>query len=153
VRIWKWMIRLSCASSALLAGCSFAWMFPETFNIGAYGMASQPHDPTVSIESFSYTPASPIHRGDKLVLQATLNKPTEAGYVRAVVKKPELAVGFLNDWGRPPDAVAGDGVFTGELVWKFELGAGSSLPVWAELQWSDGAPSLKLDGPPLTVLP
>jgi len=151
----KWMARLCCALSALLAGCSFSGMFHDSYNIGAYGIPTPPlpHDPTVRIEGFSYTPASPVHLNDTLTLQAHLNKPTEAGYMQVVVKKPSLAVSYLNDAGYEADAVAGDGVFTGELAWTAELGTGKGLPVWVELRWDDGAEGQQLDGPPLTVLP
>lgn len=112
-----------------------------------------PHDPTVTIDHFTYTPASPIHVGDTLTLTATLNHPTNAGWLQATVKKPSLAQGVLYDNGIAPDSAPGDGIFTGTLEWSPPLDDGVGLPVWVELLWDDGYPGLQLGGPPLTILP
>jgi len=125
---------------------------------GAYGSPvppdpPPPHDPSVVLLDFSYTPASPIHMGDALHLTATLNKPTAAGIVFVDIGDPWRITLFLNDYGASGDAVAGDGVCSAYYEWDAWGGTGSDLPVVAELSWLDHTPGQTLDGPPLTVLP
>jgi hypothetical protein len=119
---------------------------------GAYGMPI-PHDPTVVLQDFSYTPASPIRVGDTLRLTATLNHTTYAGWLEAVFKHHKLAAVQLRDDGTAPDEVDGDGVYTGELTWSAELGDGKDLPVWVELNWDDGFAGQRQEAAPLTILP
>ena len=142
------MVSMALAGAA---GCTGVPAYGVVYPM--YGPAVPPHDPSVVLQDFTYTPASPIHVGDQLTLQAHLNKPTEAASLRAIVKKETLATCYLNDAGMPPDLTEGDGVYTGALVWTRELGTGKGLPVWVELSWMDGAPGQTLDGPPLTILP
>jgi hypothetical protein len=141
----KWLVRVA----GWLSGCGCAVVVTACY--GTPG-PPQPHDPTVLLQDFSYTPASPIHVGETLIMQATLNKPMYTGWMQAVVKKPELAAAYLNDRGEAPDVTAGDGVYTGELEWTAALGTGVGLPVYAE-QWADDTAGQRRDGPALTVLP
>ena len=112
-----------------------------------------PHDPTVTLDSFSYSPVSPIHVGDDLIFRAVLNKPAVGATLVASVDQPSPAACYLNDQGSPPDEHANDGVYSGQANWVSERGPAANLPVWVELSWMDGAPGQTLDGPPLTVLP
>jgi hypothetical protein len=143
------LIMLRRIANALLLGLSGG-----TFvNCAAYGEPYiPPHDPTVVLQDFSYTPASPIHVGDTLRLTATLNHSTDAGWLQAVVKHHKLAAVDLRDNGIPPDETDGDGVYSGELTWGPELGDGKGLRVFGELTWLDGFEGQTLEAPLLTIL-
>jgi hypothetical protein len=112
-----------------------------------------PHDPTVVLLDFSYTPASPVRVGDTLTLHATLNHTTHAGWMSAVFKNFKFVSVDLLDDGLPPDDLADDGVYSGRITWGPELGNGKGLRVFAELQWFDDYEGQTRDAPPLTVLP
>lgn len=139
VRLAGWLAGGSCA--AALTACYGAPPTPE------------PHDPTVVLQDFSYSPPGPIHVGDTLRLQATLNHSTQAGWLQVVFKKPELASVYLADDGLSPDAAPADGIYTADFTWEARLGDGKDLPVWAELVWDDGFEGQHRDAPPLTILP
>jgi hypothetical protein len=141
----KLVLRLLMVLAALLSGGAFV-------NCGAYG-APSPHDSTVVLQDFSYTPASPIHVGDTLRLTARLNHSTYAGNLQAVFKHHKLAAVQLRDDGYGPDETASDGEYTGELEWGAQLGSGIDLPVWVELNWEDGWEGQRLSAPDLTILP
>jgi hypothetical protein len=134
----------------LLSGCGCAVAVTA-----CYGVPSlpPPHDPTVVLQDFSYSPASPIHVGDTIQLTATLNHHTSAGLLQAVFKHHKLAVANLNDRGEAPDTLPEDGVYCGQLEWTAELGDGKDLRVYAELLWFDDYDSLLRDAAPLTILP
>ena len=136
--------------AGLLSGCGCAVAVTA-----CYGVPSlpPPHDPTVVLLDFSYTPASPIHVGDTLTLRATLNKHMHAGWMQAVFKNFKFASVDLLDDGVAPDDLAEDGVYSGSMSWEPELGNGKGLRVFAELQWFDDYEGQQLDAPPLTILP
>lgn len=153
MKLRQTIIRLGALASALLSGTVFV-ACPAYGGQALYGPPPipLPHEPDVTITDFSYTPASPIHLGETLTFSATLSRHTDAGWISAVVKKPELASAYCNDLGLAADAAPGDGIYTGTLDWEPPLSTGTSLPVYAELVWEDGAPGPTLDAPPLTIL-
>ena len=143
-------IRLCLFGLAWLAGLAWA----SSCNLLKDDPALAPkHDPTVVIQSFSYKPGGPIHSGDRLTFTAVLNKPARGAVLKAIVKKSKAVAIELNDSGFGADGIEGDGSYSGETFWSPELGTGSSLSVWVELKWKDGAPGQRLAGPSLTVLP
>lgn len=152
MRLLRVALRIGLAGLAFLAGCGWFDMPGARSMYGVY-LPPWPHDPTVTLDSFSYTPASPAHVGDELVFRATLNKPANGVYLRAAIGQPERELCSMNDYGIPPDVTAGDGAYAGWVTWVAEAGTGEDLPVWVELEWDDGAPGQTLSGPPLTVLP
>jgi hypothetical protein len=149
---WRVIVRSATLAAALLSGTLFT-ACPLYGPVAMYGPPPVPHEPDVKITDFSYTPASPIRSGDTLTFRATLSRHTDAGWISVAVRKPELIRIGCNDAGFPPDETAGDGVYTGALLWDGALGTGEGLGVYAELRWNDGAPGQILGGPPLTILP
>lgn len=158
MRLSHMLIRFGALASALLSGTLFtgcpmygvyAMYGPEP----AYGIPTPPHDPTVQITDFSYTPASPIRVGDELLLVVELNKPTGAGYVYAAIGNLPSATPTLRDDGLPPDTQPDDGRYACSMLWGPGLPLLDAAPVTAHLAWFDGAPDLTRDAPPLTVLP
>ena len=135
----------------LLAGC------PAPLAIGvygpqpAYGVTPPPHDPTVQITDFSYTPSSPIHRGDTLTFTAKLSRPAPGNALEVVLGDPARNFAALRDDGLAPDDHANDGVYRGTAVWKYSFGLAQDEPVKVQMTWSDGVPGGELAGPPLTV--
>jgi len=152
MRLRRLALRIMLAGLAWLAGCGW----DETGGgQPVYGPmpVPLPHEPDVTITDFSYAPASPIHVGDTVTFTTTLNRHTDTGHVGVTVKRLIVAATYCNDIGDEADAVAGDGVYTGQITWEATMGTGSGLPVFATLRWDDGAPGQTLAGPPLTVLP
>ena len=117
----------------------------------AYGVPIALHDPTVAIEDFSYTPASPAAGGATITFTMTTNQPTTSGYGRVRLGDYPGTQVFLNDLGQAPDETSGDAIWTGDWVVP-DIPATGPLPVTTWLDWQDGWPSLKLDGPPLTII-
>jgi hypothetical protein len=163
--MWRVVWRVATLTAALLSGTLFTAcpLYGPVAMYGpqpAYGITPPPHDSSVVLQDFSYTPASPIHGGDTLLLTAQLNKPTEAAYLdvnigtpaHPVTGYPTLTI-YLRDDGVAPDATALDGVWSAELPWAGMPAPLADLPVTAELHWQDGYPGQHLDGPALSVLP
>ena len=116
-----------------------------------YGVQTPPHDPTVELIDFSYTPASPIHVGDTLTFSAKLNHHSEAADLVVRLGEPPVEMAALRDDGSPPDLKANDGVYAGKLVWTPELGPAADLLITFQLLWFDGPPYIERTAPPLTV--
>ena len=138
---------------ALLAGCS-KWWEPGLGGQLDYGVPPPPHDSTVQLIDFAYSPASPWHVGDEFLVTATVNHPPKNRYSAYL----QFSIGTqleipLNDDGSPPDATAQDGVWSGGYSVYENFEPGANLPTLLRLIWDDGAPGQQLDGPPLTVLP
>lgn len=151
--IWRLVARLALGCCALLAGCDWGQMGARNM-YGVY-LPPQPHDPTVTLDSLSYTPASPIRIGDTLQLTATASHATVAGYVVVIVDKGHhdtFAVALRDD-GQAPDDVAADGVWRGAAPWPAQFGTCSKALLTAYLRWYDGADGGSLRAPNLTVLP
>jgi len=164
MKLLRTAIRVGLFGLAFLAGCGFPW-----WGLGgggpAYGVSypmygmeptpGPPHDSTVVLEDFSYTPASPIHVGDSLRFTATANHTTDTGYVVAIVDEGQYDyhAAEMRDDGQAPDDVAGDGVWRGELAWLPEFGTCSKALVTVYLHWYDYTEGLSLLAPKLTVLP
>jgi hypothetical protein len=140
-------------SGALFTACPMYGIYPMYGPVPAYGMSPPVHDSTVQITDFSYTPASPVHAGEQITFTLTLNKPTSAGGVYvALGPEPGTVKQGLTDDGYAPDALAGDGVYTGIGVWQPSLPLVENTPVTAHLIWYDGAAGQTREGLPLTVL-
>ena len=142
----RWLHRLANVVLLALSGSVFV-------NCAAYGEPPPPHDKHVTLNQFSYTPASPIHIGDALTFTATLNKHTDAGFLRVEVGNPVAHSLWLADDGSGADAVAGDGIYSLRVSWPEQSGTGENLPIQVRLIWWDSYPGQQLDGPPLTILP
>ena len=139
----RWALTLLALLGGSAAGCSCP----------AYGtpFTPPPHDPTVQLIDFSYSPPSPIHLGDSLTLTARLNHYAEGCELDARYGDPIVYLAPLYDDGYPPDATARDGVYTGMLVWTPQLGLGENMPVSLKLEWYDGTPGITRNTAPLTV--
>jgi hypothetical protein len=155
VKYLRWPLRLYCIIALALAGATACG---NGINSGTarplYGMGPPEHDPSVVLQDFSYTPASPIHVGDALTFTLRLNHPlvrTDAAWLNVELGNPSLAGLKLKDEGLAPDSVAGDGIYSGSFYWT--LSSTDEIIPTAKLHWRDGAPVQQLSGPPLMVLP
>ena len=151
------MLRVAMAIVALAAGCY------HSPGLAVYGPAppSQPPDPDLRITGFSYEPAPPVAVGAEITFTVTLNKPHPYGMVRVRVVEDDPRIGpeaqqclwiGVADSGNPPDAVDGDGVYTGSWQVPAVLGGLDSLPVVAKVEWWSTAPAPERHGTPLTVM-
>lgn len=145
----KMIFRLAAAGVLLMlawiAGCHMPGGQAD------YGVQAPPHDPTVELIDFSYTPASPIHVGDTLTFTATLNHHSVSSDLVVRLGEPPVDMVPLNDTGYPPDVTANDGVYTGNLIWTPELGPASGMLITLQMLWFDGPPYMERTAPPLTV--
>jgi hypothetical protein len=132
------------------AGCGH--VSPGMYDEPDYGILPPPSHPTVILTDFSYTPASPIHINDTLTLTAKTNLPVADAQVR--VHFPDTLEGplELTDDGRPPDALAGDGIWTGEQTWTAEMGTADESSIWVTLDF-DGYYNSQMLTDSVTVLP
>jgi hypothetical protein len=144
----RWMCRGGLALVSLLAGCwgggIKALYGPEPL----YGIQPPPHDPSLTIQDFSYTPASPVAQGSQLEFSAKTSKPTDAAYMTVSVGDPRIDFFPLQDNGVAPDAVADDGIWTGQ--WTLPQNQTGTLPVIVRLEWLDGY-RLERQGPDLLI--
>ena len=136
---------------ALLAGCPIPGIYGLYGPQPAYGVTPPPHDPTVQITDFSYSPSSPIRLGDTLTFTAQLSHPAQGSSLEVVLGDPAVNFAPLRDDGRAPDDIANDGVYRGTALWKPSFGLAQDKPVKVQMTWYDGAPGGELAGPPLTV--
>ena len=147
-----------CAGLALgfisfISGCWWGGGgFVGMYGVPAYGVPIPPHDSTVTLDDFSYTPPSPANPGDSIDFTATTNKPTGAATITVTVGDPVEYSIWLNDHGLAPDDVADDGMWTASLDVPNEALAEENLPVKAELRWMDGFPGQEIAGEDLTIL-
>ena len=158
IKVWRALVRVATLAGALLSGTLLNGCMPDVHALygplPAYGVFPPPDDSPVYITDFSYTPASPILAGDRLTFSLKLNKPVNAGTAAVYIAdgSAEVHVTLFDD-GEGPDGAAGDGTYTGSVVWQKAPKEVITLPVEAEVGLNNGAPSLHADGPPLTVLP
>jgi len=148
-KLFTWLLRLGCMLLAF-AGCGH--VSPGMYDDLDYGILPPPSHPTVVLTDFSYTPASPIRIGDTLTLTAKTNLPIADAQV--LVHFPDTLEGplELTDDGRPPDALAGDGIWTGEQTWTEEMGTTDNGSVWVMLDFHGYYQSQMLTRS-MTVLP
>lgn len=137
--------------TALLAGCPAPLFYGMYGPQPAYGVTPPPHDPTVAIADFSYSPASPIHIGDTLTFTATLTHAAPGNVLQVVAGEQPVNFVLLRDDGWAPDTHANDGVYRGTLLWKASFGPVTSLSLKVQMTWYDGSPGGEHAGPPLTV--
>lgn len=142
--LWSGLILLG-----ILAGCGIVPM--RMRNVYGSPIPPQPHDPTVELVDFSYTPQSPIHLGDTLTFTATLNHHASGCILKAYAREQGLTLAYLNDNGISPDTTANDGIYTGMFTWEQEMDTAADIPINFQLVWSDGAPGLDSNAAPLTV--
>lgn len=158
VRMLRAFSALAYGLLAVLSGCS------PPVAIAMYGPAPIEYDPAVDLADFTYTPAGPIHVGDKLTFMASLNKPIDPSAISVVAEigseSAPLAdysevsiVEWLNDLGEDGDEIAGDGIWTAELTWSPDYGTQLDVPVSGHLQWANGFANAPILAAPLTVLP
>jgi len=148
---WRAFHRLALVALGLICGCG-----PGNSSWPMYGIGEPlPHDPSVVLTEFSYTPAGPIQASDTLTFTARTNQSTDAGYVVAHVHDGSHfgRYALLYDGGIAPDAAAADGVWTGTLTWQADWPTPAAAKVHAELRWDDGYKSQVLYGPRITVEP
>ncbi len=149
------LVGIALGFLSLLAGCGY---LNETHFHADYGVAVPPppppipHDPTVTLDDFSYTPPSPVSPGDTLEFTATTNKPTNAGEIYISFGDPPVFRAYLNDNGAGADDVANDGIWHGEFPLQHNTPPFEDLSVIARLHWDDGAEPLELAGEDLTIL-
>ncbi len=139
---------------SFLAGCGGSLikaMYGVELMYGPPSIPRTPHDPTVTLDEFSYAPPGPANPGDKLEFSATTNKATDAGWIYATVGDPPVYGIALNDLGLGGDAVADDGIWHGEWVIQEGAPPAIDLPVKAEIRWEDGYPGQELAGEDLTI--
>ena len=152
MRSFRWALRLGVGLAGMLAGGIWSGCRVPLYGAVAMYMPDIPdHDPTVAIQDFSYSPASPVQAGTSIEFRVTTNKPTDAGYVTVNVGGPGNLFFQLNDEGYAPDAQAEDGIWTGEWTVPIQSPAGM-YTVSALLNWWDGFSRLELAGPPLTII-
>ena len=147
----KALLRLALVAAAWLAGCHTPIFSPAYGMQPLYGIDWPPHDPTVAITDFSYTPQSPVHIGDTLSFTTTLNHATDGANLEVAIGQSAVQYAMLQDYGWAPDARAHDGIYSGTLEWQPAFGPITNQPVVVRLIWYDGYPGLELAGPPLTV--
>lgn len=156
MKLWRLLLRMGTLAVALLSGtllgsCPMAGMYgPQP----AYGVVPPPHDPQLVLEDFSFTPAQ-LQGGELLRITAHTNHSTIGVDMEARFAGPggTACSAWLNDYGLPPDGVASDNVWHGELVWDSAQDPPGTYSVTLTLDWQDGWPGQQLTGPPLTVLP
>lgn len=163
--------RLACAKQrgalstlGLLLLCAAACGCGEAgYGVACYGVESPPGDPTVTITDFSYQPAS-IKIGDTIKFTAEINKQSDYGsdcwltvdFGNESYDAAHLDVSYpswfiLNDSGQDGDAVAGDLVYSYDLVWSELYNTVEDLPVTVSLKWWDSTPDVVVTGPAITV--
>lgn len=118
----------------------------------AYGVEPPPHDPTVTLDDFSYTPPSPVNPGDRLEFTATTNKPTGSAWLTVLVGDPPEFSVMLNDKGIAPDSIREDGIWHGEIDLPLDASLAEDLPTIARLSWQDGFPGQEVAGEDLTIV-
>jgi hypothetical protein len=117
----KLVFRALCFAALLLAGVACKYLLP-VYGVPFYGSVPPREHPTVKLTDFGYTPASPIHIGDKLTLIAQTNTPVADAQVFAELPAAIPAPTQLLDDGQPPDQAAGDGIWTAEKTWTADMG-------------------------------
>lgn len=155
MRLIRKIAGLALGLVAFIAGCWWNGGGPAYGVFPAYGVPippPPPHDPTVTLDDFSYAPPSPAKPGDTLALIATTNKPTDAARITVRVGDPIQHYAELNDDGWGADDVADDGVWHGELGIRPDATPEQDLPVKVQLIWQDGAEGQELAGEDLTIL-
>jgi hypothetical protein len=120
-------------------------------DVPMYGFVPAPHDPSVTIEDFSYTPTTAVLPGDTVEFHATTSKPTSAGEIFGSIGDPPVGMLYLFDNGIEPDMEAGDGIWTCEWEVPPEAPPGSHRVV-VHMRWFDGFTSQRAFGQPLTIL-
>ena len=136
----------------LLAALAGGHWLPAGCAQAAYGVPPPPDHPTIVLTDFSYTPATPIRVGDTLTLTAVTNQPVSDALVLAYFAVPTGGGIELKDDGQPPDAAAGDGIWTAEQAWTAEMGPVEAGAVEASLLFSADYMWQTRSAPPLTVL-
>lgn len=156
-RTAKLLLYMVSGLCALLAGC-----FGGSTE-ALYGPPNPPpHDPTVTLTDFSYTPATGVRAGDTITYTVTASKTInfDAGQVRVQLGTQEQPIAGVTsrtlfawpkDDGNAPDAVAGDGVFTAERQIPPFVKPQQGIPVVAEIDWFDDNPGQSIQGQPLDI--
>lgn len=145
---------LALGFMSFIAGCWWNGGVGEIMYgmVPAYGIPIPPHDSTVTLDDFSYTPPSPASPGDTLEFTATTNKPTSGAWITARIGDPPEYNIWLNDDGIAPDSIAGDGIWHGEQQLPLDAALAQNIPVTAQLLWQDGFQGQELAGEDLTIL-
>jgi len=147
----KLAFKALCFAALLLAGAACKYLLP-VYGVPAYGSVPPREHPTVKLTDFSYTPASPVHIGDKLTLIAQTNMPVADAQVYAELPAAIPSPIQLMDDGREPDALAADGIWTGEETWTEEMGTADNSSIWVTLDFQGNYNSQMLTTS-ITVLP
>jgi hypothetical protein len=153
------VLKLLTGTAALLAGCHA--VDPGWQPLYGVEPPTEPPVPDLAFTSFTYEPASPVNAGEVITFTAALNKPFSDGSVMISIVVDDaqlyrlhgdrLYTGLLDN-GEAPDAVAGDGVFTGSWQVPAVLGGLDGLPVIARVEWWSSAQAPYFFGEPLTVV-
>ena len=85
-------------------------------------------------------------------LTAVTNQPDETAKLLAYLAVPTGGGIELKDDGQPPDAAAGDGIWTAEKTWTAEMGTVEAGPMEASLTFDAYYMWQTRYAPPLTVL-
>jgi hypothetical protein len=154
---WRWLLHLLVWGLALVAGC----YSPAHAMYGSPVLKAK-GDPKLTITDFSYTPNDSIKIGDTVKFEVTINKAYTTGnalplYIHLDLDPTPGRTGLVNyslptnDDGVGGDAVAGDLIYSTELLWLPDYGTVEDLPIIARIGWDDGTPVVKANGTPLTV--
>ena len=157
--LWRSILRTGLGLCAFIAGCGGCRPEPCAGVPPRYFL---PHDSSVTLNDVDYAPATSVRAGDTLTFTVTANKTidTDAGYViarlgtdaRPVAGSSTGTLGkVVYDDGFAPDAMAGDGVFTGDRQIPDTVEPQQDIPVIAEVIWEDGFPGPSIQGEPLDI--
>lgn len=146
-QLWK----IIAAMLATLAGVQLFSSCPRP----PRGDTAPAYGVPVAVRSFKFQPAGPIHVGDTVTFFAEIPEGLLSDIsVCAGASGEQRFVASLSDFGEAPDAVAGDRVYTGEVLWQAGFGTGRmETRLLANIKLNGKRTELSHDGPPLEVLP
>lgn len=152
MKLVRWLARFGLSLAGIFAGGVWGGCGVPMYGAELMYMPTPPsHDPTVTIEDFSYTPVNTAPPGTRIVFRATTSKPTNAGYVTMHFGNPTADFFHLYDNGYAPDSAAEDGIWSGEWTVPDDAQPGL-LAVSVHLDWWDGFSGLEFSGLPLTII-